>query len=438
MSAPSPLDLGEALRGARALLEHGDARSAERSYARILEIAPDNTEALNFLGGRALRAGQFAEAIQLLDRAGKLDPANSQIPFNLGMAYLAAGRALEARDIFARLLETAPNAFVVRLHYGRALELLADEYAALTQYFAAVTHAQLQGRWLNDATTPPGLRDLAKHAMTFAHIRRKALFEAVLVPLRERHGDDALRRAMKCLQIFLGELPLQLPDPRQHPKFLYFPDLPATTYFSRDLFPWYPVLEDNADAIREELLAVLGADKGLEPFLGQHSPEEISQYLGGPGKPTWDAFFFYRHGARYAENCARCPRTAAILDALPTLARIRDHAPEVCFSVLAPGTHILPHRGVTNTRLVTHLPLIVPDNCALQVGGEVHVWQEGRCITFDDTFEHEAWNRSDRTRVVMLLDVWNPFLSAIECEAVTQLVEAIGDFNNRFEVSTLK
>jgi aspartate beta-hydroxylase len=101
----------------------------------------------------------------------------------------------------------------------------------------------------------------------------------------------------------------------------------------------------------------------------------------------------------------------------------------VCFSVLTPGTHILPHRGVTNTRLVTHLPLIVPDNCALNVGGELHVWQEGRCVTFDDTYEHEAWNRGDSLRVVMLLDIWNPHLAPAERDAVTVLLGAIRDFN---------
>ena len=110
--------------------------------------------------------------------------------------------------------------------------------------------------------------------------------------------------------------------------------------------------------------------------------------------------------------------------------RIREHAPEVCFSVLTPGTHILPHRGVTNTRLVTHLPLIVPENCAIVVGGEKREWREGECFTFDDTFEHEAWNRGASTRVVMLIDCWNPYLTEIERDAVTLLVGAIGDFNH--------
>jgi aspartate beta-hydroxylase len=88
---------------------------------------------------------------------------------------------------------------------------------------------------------------------------------------------------------------------------------------------------------------------------------------------------------------------------------------------------------VTNTRLVTHLPLIVPSDCALRVGGEVHAWQKGRCVTFDDTFEHEAWNRSEHTRVVLILDCWNPDLTEVERAAVTDLVVAIGEFNRECE-----
>jgi aspartate beta-hydroxylase len=83
---------------------------------------------------------------------------------------------------------------------------------------------------------------------------------------------------------------------------------------------------------------------------------------------------------------------------------------------------------------VTHLPLIVPPDCAIRVGGVEHVWQEGRCVTFDDTYEHEAWNRSEQTRVVLILDSWHPDLSEVERAAVTDLVEAIGDFNQSCEI----
>jgi aspartate beta-hydroxylase len=120
--------------------------------------------------------------------------------------------------------------------------------------------------------------------------------------------------------------------------------------------------------------------------------------------------------------------TAAALDALP-LPQVPGHGPEVLFSVFSPGTHLLPHRGVTNTRVVGHLPLMIPDDCALRVGGEEHRWREGEVVLFDDTYEHEAWNRSNRTRVVMIFDLWNPFLSQVERAVVSELVVAMGEFN---------
>ena len=353
---------------------------------------------------------------------------DAQVLWNLGSSCLALGKFDEARQALGRAAELAPKAFMVRLHYAHALERLGRERAALTQYFGAITQAQAQGRWLSDATTAPPLRQLVKHAMAVTYHGRKQVFEALLAPLRERYGDEALSRVADCLRIYLGELPASYPDPRQRPKFLYFPGLPTTAYFARELFPWYEAFEAKFADIRGELAAVMAAKEGIEPFLQFQSPEDVKGYLGGGERPVWDAYFFYRHGERYDEHHRHCSRTSAALEAVP-LCRIREHAPEVCFSVLTPGTHILPHRGVTNTRLVTHLPLIVPDNCAIKVGGEERVWREGECFTFDDTFEHEAWNRSGSTRVVMLLDVWNPHLTLVEQEALTALVEGIGDFN---------
>jgi aspartate beta-hydroxylase len=258
---------------------------------------------------------------------------------------------------------------------------------------------------------------------------RRALFGALLAPLRDRHGAAALARVDKCLAAYLGDRPPAPLPPRQRPTFLHFPDLPSPRFFDRALFPWHEALERQAGAIREELLAVLAEDGGFEPFLGHVGERVLESYLRGErGAPAWNAYFFHRHGQRQAGNAARCPRTAAVLDALP-LCRIREHAPEVCFSLLAPGSHILPHHGVTNTRVVTHLALIVPEDCALVVAGEARAWQEGVCFAFDDTYEHEAWNRSGSLRVVLLMDAWNPYLTEAEREAVTALVGAIGDFN---------
>jgi aspartyl/asparaginyl beta-hydroxylase (cupin superfamily) len=98
------------------------------------------------------------------------------------------------------------------------------------------------------------------------------------------------------------------------------------------------------------------------------------------------------------------------------------------FSLLKPQTHIPPHHGMLNTRLIAHLPLIVPEGCAMRVGDETRAWQTGKLALFDDSVEHEAWNKSDQTRVVLLFDVARPELDATELKAVALCFEAMDGF----------
>ncbi len=429
-------DLDAALIDARHAAADNHIDDADAAFQRVLAIEPGNLEALNYCAQRALLAGRATRAIELLEQAVAHAPDNEELWKNLGLARIAAGQPERARDDLQRALQLAPKFFVARLFLAQMEEAAGHASEALADYFGAVMQAQAQGRWLSEATTAPALRNLVLNAMRIIETGRRQLFVDALEPLRTKYGDAALARVQACVDTYLGETPAHYPDPRQRPKFLYFPGLPATTYFDRALFPWYAQLESKIDVIRDELLAVLRDDRGIEPFLKFDTPDQTEGHLAGEGaEPNWDAFFFYRHGERNDANCARCPRTAAILDALP-LVRIREHAPEICFSMLTPGTHILPHRGVTNTRVVTHLPLIVPENCAIVVGAESREWREGECFTFDDTYEHEAWNRGASTRVVMLMDSCNPHLSEIEREAVTVLVAVIGDFNRAAGISS--
>lgn len=416
-------------------LRQGDAARAEQYFARLLQQVPDDAEALQFIAARHVSRGDVGQALALLSMAVNYRPDQPDLLHQLGAVQAMMGDFQGAAASLRSCLNLAPQMFVARLRLGMALEQLGHSQQAVLAYFGAVNSAQAHGRWLSDETTAPGLRDAVQHAMRVIDAGRRRAFEAVIDPLKQRYGRSELERVEQCLAIYLGEQPANLPDPRQKPKFLYFPGVPSEPYYGVERFPWQARLQAATEVIREELLAVLAENQPLEPFLGEQSADELKGHLrSSRSQPAaWDAYFFYRHGTRYDDNCARCPQTSALLDSLP-LVRIRDHAPETLFSVLRPGTHILPHRGVTNTRLVTHLPLIVPPDCAINVGGELHEWKEGQCVTFDDTFEHEAWNRSDRTRVVMILDSWNPDLTEVERLAVTDLVEAIGDFNRASEV----
>lgn len=411
-------------------LRNRDLLLAEQAYWRVLEAAPDDIEAAQYLATEHMERGDARGAVKILAAASGHHPTDPSTLHQLGTAHMVAGDyALAASDL-GKALEQAPNMFVARLRLAISLEKLGRSHAALMAYLRAINDAQEQGRWLSDATTAPGLREAVKYAMDYVDVGRRQLFDDLLKPLQALYGASEMVRVERCISIYLNEQPAEFADPRQRPKFLYFPDVPSQPYYPRERFAWQAALESAGGAIRDELRQIIAQPNNLESFLQSGRQEETDAYLKSSRDTAaaWDAYFFHRHGERYEAHCERCPATSALLDAIP-LVRIREHAPETLFSVLSPGTHIMPHRGVTNTRLVTHLPLIVPSDCALRVGGQTHVWQPDQCVTFDDTFEHEAWNRSEETRVVLIVDSWNPDLTEAEQHAVTDLVAAIGDIN---------
>jgi len=135
-----------------------------------------------------------------------------------------------------------------------------------------------------------------------------------------------------------------------------------------------------------------------------------------------------KDGVTVAENAARCPVTIAALHDVP-LCRIDNRTPSVLISLLRPGVRIPPHHGFMNARLICHLPLVVPPQCALRVGNETRAWHEGQVVIFDDSMEHEAWNLSQEPRAVLIFDVWRPELSEQERSLVAAMLGAIDRFD---------
>ncbi len=419
-------DVEPLLASARQLRESGHADAAAATYALLLKSRPTQPEALSFLAGHALRCGEFAVAIGHGERLIDADPNNALAHAELGTALRELVKSASAEDALAAIVRTQPHAYTSALHHAHLLERRGDSRGAVLGYLRSIKTAQLRGFWLAEDSTPPWLMDLVRHAMKVAHAGRRGLLHEVLDGLVARYGRDDLQRVEQCLAMYLGEIPTTYADPRQKPSFLYFPGLPVAPVFERGSLPFADWYEERAPAIREEMLAVLADASAIQPFHHSLTEEQRESLTRGA---AWDAYFFDRDGIRFDERHAACPVTSATLADLP-LDHIRDHGPEVCFSIMRPGAHILAHRGVTNIRSVLHLGLVIPDDCALNLTevGEVG-WQEGRCFAFDDTYEHEAWNRSGRTRVILLADIWNPCLDAAERAAVTDLIVAIGDLN---------
>ena len=142
------------------------------------------------------------------------------------------------------------------------------------------------------------------------------------------------------------------------------------------------------------------------------------------GNADWGAFYLWRDGEPVEDNLALFPKTRAALQPVP-FAKVEGMSPNVLFSRLRPGAAIPPHNGFVNTRLICHLPLIVPEGCGFRVGSQTRPWVEGELMVFDDSIEHEAWNRSDRERVVLLFEIWRPELSEEERALVAALLAAI-------------
>jgi aspartyl/asparaginyl beta-hydroxylase (cupin superfamily) len=214
----------------------------------------------------------------------------------------------------------------------------------------------------------------------------------------------------------------------QEPLLLHYPRLPAIPFYDREMFPWFAELEAASDTIRGELEGALAAAKDdFAPYIAYPKGTPVNQWGELNHSRRWSSFFLWKDGARQEGACALCPQTAALLDRLP-MSDLPGYAPTAMFSALDARTQIPPHTGSTNVRLLCHLPLILPGPARFRVGAETRDWKMGEAWVFDDTIEHEAWNDADQLRVILIFDIWNPFIDVGERELVRALLKARQEF----------
>jgi aspartate beta-hydroxylase len=367
----------------------------------------------------ALRRGDPGAARPLFERVVRDRPADDAAWWGLALAC----RDLRDTDgQFAavdRVLATSPGHLPALLMKADHFAATGDSRAAGTFYRAVVERASALD------SLPPNLREDVRRAE-----RESArLTQAYEAHLRSALGQagfdsaDAESRFAHALDLLLGRKQIF----HQAPTSFYFPELPQRQFYERAEFAWLAALEARTDEIRDELLAVVADDAAFQPYVQSDANRPPRDYGDLLDNADWSAFYLMRSGVVVAEAAARCPRTMAALEAVP-LARSPGRTPAVLFSLLRPGVRIPPHTGYTNARLICHLPLIVPEGCGLRVGNEVRSWTRGEALIFDDSIEHEAWNSSDRLRVVLLFDIWRPELTEEERKLVATLLAAVGTF----------
>ena len=164
-------------------------------------------------------------------------------------------------------------------------------------------------------------------------------------------------------------------------------------------FPWVAELERDWRLIHAEAERLLPRRAELANF-ADIAPDVASI----SNDDRWKTFLLAAYGHRSERALALCPATARLIARIPGLEA-------AMFSIFEPGQHLPPHRGPYNGVLRFHLGLIVPeprDQLGIRIGQELRHWRQGEGLVFDDAYEHEAWNRTDRPRVVLFVDFEKP------------------------------
>ena len=367
--------------GAEAL-RRGDARAARDFFERLVEAGQADPSAWISLAlaCRGLKDAKAAHAA--VDRALALDPANLRALILKADHLAEEGDARAAAAFYMRATKLSPPAHELpadlRGEVGRA--------QAMCQHYAQQVETSVRNR----------------------------LAQAGLA------GGASTQRFAQSLELLFGRRDIYV----QQPRYYYFPELPQIQFYDRSRFDWLDKVERATPEIRAELLAVLEDESAFKPYVQGDPNRPRKGQKGMLDNPDWSAFYLWKNGEAIEGNVARCPRTMAALEGVP-LPRVAGRSPSILFSLMRPGAHIPAHTGFVNTRLICHLPVLVPGNCHFRVGNEVREWSEGKAWVFDDTIEHEAWNRSNRTRVVLLFEIWRPELTDEERGLVREMFEAI-------------
>jgi aspartyl/asparaginyl beta-hydroxylase (cupin superfamily) len=139
----------------------------------------------------------------------------------------------------------------------------------------------------------------------------------------------------------------------------------------------------------------------------------------------WQALYLFRNGGPVREAAAITPTTFGILDEYVIQTGKLCTLLESHFSILLPGATIKRHCDLWNFSINLHFAVDIPAGCGICVADETREWQEGKCLLFDYSFEHEAWNRGTRPRACLLVDLWHPDTTIPERKALTVLISEI-------------
>lgn len=380
-TSDSTTDIKDLSARADRLTAQGDLIGARILLKRLIHEAPNQIENWMRLCAICRGLGDFQAALSAITGALRIDPLNFLSLLLKADLLEQVGRKDEAGETYGYALAQRP------VHTPPQLSLMVAK--------AEAGYAQYQQR--REATLDQAAR------ATGARLTSDEM------DLLARFQSNIVRRT----SVF-----------RSEPTHFQFPGLREREFHDRAAFPFLDALEAATDSIREDFERVVAAEHAqLVPYVQYPDDVPVRQWAQLNRNPDWTAIHLVRNGIVVNENARHCTATMNVLRGLDQ-PHVHRRGPNAMFSLLAPGAHIPPHTGVSNTRLVCHLPLIVPTGCWFRVGAETRRWQLAKAWVFDDTIEHEAMNGSQELRVILIVDLWHPDLSLEARKAVGAILSA--------------
>lgn len=384
MSA-SPIQQNPSYLSAIQVLQNNQPEHAKQLLLALLNDYEDDVSVWLGLAVACNKLSDSQGCFDALDNALKIEPNNITILIMKGDLLLAQGKKRLANHCYGVVVSIAEN----------SQDLPDDLIQAVNRVIKA--RDQINGE-------------------IEQHLRKNLTLD--------EHPNKRTRRFRQSLDLLSGSKSIY----PQKPRAFYFPELPLKQFYDREEFDWAKHVEKQTGAISEELAGLIAKNVEFEPYIKSAEQGPSGHVNPLLDKTDWSAFFLIKDGVVVQENANLCPKTMNALSKVP-FPKIKGRAPMVLFSLLKPGTRIAPHHGFLNTRLICHLPLVVPDNCGLRVGNQEHQWRKGEIVVFDDSIEHEAWNNSQENRIILIFDIWRPELTELERKWVSELLEAVDTFD---------
>jgi tetratricopeptide (TPR) repeat protein len=429
MSTPAdPPSYSDLIRCALQFVQDGRLADANAVLANVLSRNPGYLDARALLGAVTFRQQRYADAVAAFQVCIAANPTHAELHFSLGAALEKAGNLPGAINAFLAACHLDPRNWRACLFAGTALEAVGRRNEAAVVLSLGDEADQAIRTAKENPTLDTEIRQrsaLADRVLRehFTRLQARALDDYERCALEAGRARPDLWRVRSAMWTQTHAGPFRYRTPMQQPSIFYMPDLEALPVTSRERLAWAAAVEKTTEDIRREYLAAVAANVPLAPYVDANTKSPIWQTLRG--KTDWSALHLFK-GAEERPIARLFPRTLEALQ-VADVVRVEGGKPiELFFSRLKPGAHIPPHFGAANSRLTVHLPLIVPDDCAIRVGNEVHNWRPGEIFAFDDSFEHEAWNRSATDRVVLIFEAHRPDVQPEERAAMEHAFDARG------------